>query len=113
MEVLKTFPGYENFNPRTEVLHMLRPGTGCVDAPRCWALKLTKATNDLFGAKPTKFDDQLIVRHDRHGNLDFIASKHVDDIKVACSPEVLQEFIKCLEQVFGKGELDITRDEFL
>ena len=112
VEVLKTFPGYGNFDPRREVLHMLRPGTGCVDAPRCWSLKLTKATNDLFGAKPTKFDDQLIVRHDRQGNLDFIASKHVDDIKVACSPAVLEEFIKCLETVFGKGELDITRDEF-
>ena len=44
--------------------------------------------------------------------MDFIAGNHVDDIKVACSPETRQEFITALEKVFGKGELDITLVNF-
>ena len=91
---------------------MTKPGTGCKDAPRAFALQLAQATNDKFGAKPTTYDPQLIVRHDRHGKLDFIAALHVDDIKVACPPAVLQEFIQCLEEAFGKDQLDITRDTF-
>ena len=80
--VLRQCRGYENFDPTTEVLHMTRPGTGCKDAPRCFAIKLSQATNSKFGAKPTTHDPQLIVRHDSRGQLDFIATKHVDDIKV-------------------------------
>ena len=38
--ILRTCKGYENFDPRTEVLTMLRPGTGCKDAPRCWSIIL-------------------------------------------------------------------------
>ena len=34
--VLKTCKGYEDFNPALEVLHMMKPGTGCNDAPRCF-----------------------------------------------------------------------------
>ena len=48
--VLRTLKGYEDFDPATEVLHMLKPGTGCRDAPRCFALKLDKATNAAFSA---------------------------------------------------------------
>ena len=82
---------------------MLKPGTGCKDAPRCWASQLSRATNDEFGCKPTTHDEQLIVRH-RHGQLDCIGSKHVDDIKLGSDSNVLKEFIACLEKAFGKGE---------
>jgi hypothetical protein len=68
---------------------MTKPGTGCKDAPRCFAIKLTRATNEVFGAKPCTHDEQLIVRH-KDGILDFIAAKHVDDIKVACTDPILQ-----------------------
>ena len=61
--VLRQCKGYEDFDPTTEVLHMVRPGTGCKDAPRCFAIKLTRATNGKFGARPTTHDPQLIVRH--------------------------------------------------
>ena len=75
--VIRQFKGFEDFDPTTEVLHNLKTGTGCVDAPRLWDMKLTLCTNGKFGARPTTFDKQLIVRHQR-GNLDFLAGKHVD-----------------------------------
>lgn len=106
---LRQLPGYEDFAPRLEVLHCTKPGTGCKDAPRCFAIKLARATNEVFNARPTTTDDQLVVRH-RQGCLDFIAAKHIDDIKVACSPSVLKEFISSLDKVLGKDELDITPD---
>ena len=109
--ILRKFPGYADYDPNTEVLHMLKPGTGCKDAPRCFAIKLALATNQVFGARPSTTDDQLIIRH-RGGQLDFVAGKHVDDIKIACSPETRKEFEAALEKVFGKGELDITLTNF-
>lgn len=44
------FRGYEDFAPCLEVLHWTEPGTGCKGAPRCFAIKLARATNDIFGA---------------------------------------------------------------
>ena len=35
--ILKQVPGFETFNPMTEVLHCDKPGTGSVDAPRCFS----------------------------------------------------------------------------
>ena len=109
--VIRQFKGFEDFDPTTEVLHNLKAGTGCVDAPRLWDMKLTQCTNMKFGARPTTFDKQLIVRHQR-GNLDFIAGKHVDDIKAGAPEEVLKEFIACLKAFFGDSELEVTMYNF-
>ena len=90
---------------------MSKPGTGCKDAPKCFALKLAQATNQEFGAKPSAVDDQLIMKHSATG-LEFIGTKHVDDIKVGASPDTVAKFTKTLEKVFGPGELEITRTNF-
>jgi hypothetical protein len=37
--LLKQVDGFQNFNPQLEVLHCDKPGTGSVDAPRCFSLK--------------------------------------------------------------------------
>ena len=77
---------------------MLKPGTGCVDAPRCFGLKLGMAVVDKSKAKPVTYDDQLLVRHDSHGVLGFIATIHVGDIKVACPEYVFREFVRVLDR---------------
>ena len=38
----RTIPGFESFDPQREVLHCDKPGTGSVDAPRAFSLKLKK-----------------------------------------------------------------------
>ena len=111
VKVLRQCKGYEDFDPRTEVLSMTKPGTGCKDAPKCFALKLAEATNGVFGAKPSVIDDQLIMKHGRSG-LELIGTKHVDDIKVGGSDDAKASIISSLEKVFGKGELEITPDNF-
>jgi len=110
--VLRRFKGYEDFDERTEVLWMNQPGTGCQDAPRAFSIKLAWATNDKFGAKPLTHCEQTIVRHDKSHILDFIAAKHVDDIKSAADTKIIHGLIICLKEVFGKGELDITWQNF-
>lgn len=70
--------------------------------PRCFAIKLTRATTEVIEARASTTDDQFIVRH-KNGILDFIATRHVGDIKVACEPAVLPEFIAALEKVVEKG----------
>ena len=56
---LRHLPGFEGFNRNTEVLGMLKPGTGCVDAPRCFSLKLSGAVVGKFGAVPVTYDEQF------------------------------------------------------
>ena len=109
--ILRRCKGFEDFDPRTEVLSMTKPGTGCKDAPKCFALKLAQATNKNFGARPSVVDDQLIMRHTPAG-LELLGSKHVDDIKVGSGPATTARFITSLESVFGKGELDVTPRNF-
>ena len=102
VSVLRTLPGFEDFDPRYEVLHCDKPGTGCKDAPRAWSIQLTKATNDDYGFKPTTFDNELVVRH-TNGQLDSIGTKHVDDIKAAAPAETIAKLIAVLEKHFGDG----------
>ena len=72
---------------------MLKPGTGCVDAPRCFSLKLSGAVAGKFGAVPLTYDEQLFVRFNSKQEFDFIATIHVNDIKVACPETVYHEFV--------------------
>ncbi len=44
--ILRKIQGYENFNPRTEVLHCKRAATGTIDAPRAFSLKLGQITTE-------------------------------------------------------------------
>ena len=106
-------PGFEDFNPATEVLRNDKPGTGFKDAPRCFSLKLKKATQDDFEAKPCSIDDQLLIKHDSQKKLIFIATVHVDDIEVACENHILDKFIAVLKRLFGDTELDITHGSFI
>ena len=110
--ILRTLPGYEDFDPRVEVLHCDKPGTGCKDAPRAWSIQLTKATNEDFGLKSTTYDEQLVVRHTKENKLDCIGTKHVDDVKAAGPANVLAALIAVLEKHFGKGQIDITWNTF-
>ena len=112
VQILKQCPGYEDFDPTLEVLHMVKPGTGCKDAPRCWSIQLTRITNGRFKAVGTLYDDEFIARHNKGGELELLATKHVDDLKVTGTPAAKAEFTRALEEAFGKGEIDISEGTF-
>ena len=101
--VLSQIPGYADFQPSSEVLHCLKPGTGCRDAPRAWALKLRKATKE-FGLQSSLIDSELEYLW-VGGNLKLIVLKHVDDIKMAGEAETISQFVAHLSKTFGKLEL--------
>ena len=104
---LRTLKGFESFNPATEVLHCDKPGTGSVDAPRCFSMKLSKVTNKC-GLVPSNIDPELCYLHKKSGdNLVLVAimTKHVDDLKVAGEPEVVLQIMKMIEETFGSMKL--------
>ncbi len=78
-KVLRQLEGFEDFDPATECLECLKPGTGCVDAPRAFSLKLSR-TLRACEMKPTLADDQLEVCH-HEGRLNLAMTKHVDDLR--------------------------------
>ena len=101
VEVLKQLPGYEDFNPAIEVLWCSKPGTGSVDAPRAFSMKLGKVTKDECALAPTRTDGEMLILH-KGGCLLAVITVHVDDLKMTGEKETLLWIVDCLERVFGK-----------
>ncbi|CAE7444645.1 unnamed protein product [Symbiodinium necroappetens] len=100
--LLRQLPGYEDFDERTEVLRCIKPGTGCKDAPRAFALKLAKYTrHPKIGLTPTLYDSELEVKL-KDGRIVLMLAKHVDDLKVAGEPPEVDALVAHLESGFGK-----------
>jgi hypothetical protein len=107
LECLRKLPGFEKFDPRMEVLHNDKPGTGSVDAPRAFSLKLAQVTQNVLDMQPTTTDEELVLKHNRQtGALEAVMSKHVDDLKITGSKETIAEIISELEKVFGSIKLE-------
>eukprot|EP00974_Lingulodinium_polyedra_P003243 304167-Lingulodinium_polyedra.AAC.1 len=68
-------PGFEDFDPQTEVLHCDKPGTGLVGAPRAFSVKLKSATDGKCKMRSCLVDAELCMRHD-WGKLVAILTKH-------------------------------------
>lgn len=101
--VVKQLPGYHDFSPCLEVLHCLKPGTGCRDAPRAFSIQLRKATRS-FGLVSSLVDSELEYLWEG-GELKLVVLKHVDDLKMGGSPEVIEKFVAHLAAKFGKLQI--------
>lgn len=109
---LQQVEGFEGFDPTTEVIHCDKPGTGSVDAPRCFSIKLSKVT-EKAGLIASNVDAELCYCHQiRNGKLTLVAimTKHVDDLKAAGEKAVLLQIMRVIEEVFG--EMKITWHTF-
>ena len=108
IHILRKVPGFENVDANNEVLHCDKPGTGLVDAPRAFSMKLAEVT-DKCGFVPSKIDPELCYKFN-HGRLVCMMTKHVDDLKLAGDKKVVLEVMNELQKVFG--ELKITWNDF-
>ena len=61
--LLRQVPGSEDFDPRTEVLHCDKPGTGLTNAPRAFSLKLKTVTEQKCRMKSSLIDAELCIKH--------------------------------------------------
>ena len=107
--ILRQVPGFEDFDEHVEVLHCDKPGTGLVDAPRAFSMKLSMVTKDKCHMMPTSVDNELVVKFDQ-GHLVCIMAKHVDDLKLTGKTDVIVWVLTQIEKVFG--ELKIIWHEF-
>ena len=101
ISVLQQLPGYTDFDPAKEVLRCVKPGTGSVDAPRAFHLKLQKVTRNECNLQPTLVDPELLILH-KNEKLAAVMAIHVDDLKIAAPKETIEEIVKHLERNFGK-----------
>ena len=74
------------------MLHCDKPGTGLVDAPLAFSIKLGMVTRDKCNLIPSKIDPEFCCRHEK-GELVCIMTKHVDDLKIAGRPAVVQQIL--------------------
>ena len=102
--MLRRVPGFENFDPHTEVCHCDKPGTGLVDAPRAFSMKLATVTKDKCGLLPCSVDGELCLKH-VDGKLVGMLAKHVDDLKIVGKPDFIHYVKDELEKVFGPLKL--------
>ena len=79
--ILRRIPGYETFDPQREVLRCDKPGTGSVDAPRAFNIKLKSVLQKQIGMQNSLVDEQLMFCH-KDGKLLGLMTVHVDDLKV-------------------------------
>jgi len=114
VSLLRQVAGFEDFNPALEVLHCDKPGTGSVDAPRCFSLKLSICTTQDCGMQPSSVDPELCMLHhkDGSGNLILVCllTKHVDDVKITGERQWIEWVLNKLQATFGK--LKILWNEF-
>ena len=111
--LLQSVAGFEDFDPNTEVLHCDKPGTGSVDAPRCFSMKLSICTTKC-GLFPSSVDPELCMIHKTEANgekkLVCLMTKHVDDLKVTGEREWIIWVLEKIQETFGN--LKILWDEF-
>ena len=62
VSILKQGPGFEDLSEHTEVLHCDKPGTGLVDAPRAFSLKLSQVTKNRCRMIPSPVDGELVLK---------------------------------------------------
>lgn len=101
--VVKQLPGFQDFSPSVEVLHCLKPGTGCRDAPRAFSIQLRKATRS-FGLVSSLVDSELEYLW-VDGELKMMVLKHVDDLKIGGNPDMIKKFVAHLAEKFGKLQI--------
>jgi len=99
--LLRKIEGFEDFDPVNEVLHCDKPGTGLVDAPRAFSLKLGMVTKEECRLEASKVDPELCFRHD-NGRLVCLMTKHVDDLKITGEPAVVKFILGRLQHTFGE-----------
>jgi len=97
--LLRKVPGFEDFNPLSEVLHCDKPGTGLVDAPRAFSVKLKRLLQGKCVMTGSKVDAELLFKH-INGKLVCIMTVHVDDLKIAGEPNHVQAALAALREVF-------------
>ena len=92
---LQKIPGFETFDPDTEVLLMVKAVYGLKDAPRAWHTKLHMILTQ-FEMNSLYADPQLYVKH-LNNKLKMILSAHVDDLKGGAPREEAMRLLKHLE----------------
>ena len=113
---LRELPGWEDFDPATEVIHCDKPGTGCNDAPRCFSMKLAQITQNEIGMKPCTVDNELCILHEsssadakksKYGmKLVCVMAKHVDDLKLCGEYDVIVGVLGKIQKVFCELKIE-------
>ena len=107
---LRKVPGFENFDPQTEVLHCDKPGTGLTDAPRAFSIKIKAVTDDKCHTQASLVDSEMCVKHKATQQLIAMLTKHVDDIKMTGESAECKNIIGHLHDTLG--ELNIEWFQF-
>ena len=104
LRCLRLLPEFSDFCARTEVLHCLKPGTGCRDAPKCFSLKLREVTSS-YGFVCSTVDPELELLF-VNGVLTLAIVKHVDDLKMMGQRKDIEKFVAHVAATFGKMDID-------
>ena len=92
--LLRTFPGYEDFQDSVEVLEMLKGGFGLVDAPNLFTQRADSVLKES-GIMPTTVDPKVYVSH-VNNKLVLHLSAHMDDFDSTGPQEQLDYLLSIL-----------------
>ena len=104
LELLKSLPGFKDFDPATETLSMVKPIYGLKDAPRAWQQKLNSILLS-FGMKQLLADEQVFVLFEtfvKKPRLLCILSTHANDLKGGAEKTIAMALLAHIEKAAGK-----------
>ena len=101
--ILRSFPGFEDYDEAKHCLQSEKPGTGTKDAPRAFSLKLRQTTRNM-GLQPTSYDEEFEIAENLR------TTKHVDDVNMTGVERRIDDYVKAVEKVFG--ECKVTKHTF-
>ena len=104
-DILRQVPGFEDFDEGVEILHCDKPGTGLVDAPRAFSMKLAQVTKGKCRMVPSTVDAELVIKYEGDQLLCLMA-KHVDDLKLTGERSVILKVLKMIQDVFGELKIE-------
>ena len=90
-DILRTIPGFEDYDETKHCLQCIKPGTGTKDAPRAFSLKLKRTTTNI-GLKPTSFDPEFEIEENLR------TAKHVDDVNMTGQYGQVNHYVQQVEK---------------
>jgi len=107
VKILRTIPGFEDFDPLKETIELDRPGFGLKDAPAAWSKAFSQFMTEQQNMSTLHADPCFYVVHRKAADSDKKAltcasSSHVDDLNATAKKPRLLDLIEALKTRFGK-----------
>ena len=86
VDILKAIKGFEGYDPRSEILYMIKPIYGLKDAPRAWRKKLHQVLIGWLQTRQLYAEPELYCTHASEGKYSALPPNEAEALQPECDP---------------------------